>query len=475
MKKGLAHIWRYIKWPLLISIGCLLFYILFVPFAEWLFVDKTLEVYNATAEKFSSGEECPISYQGAITDTIVRPSVSRKGKIDTLVHRQTISLEPKCSPSDKRTKIEDFGAFSDGAGLLNAFFSFLAFVAVLLTIYLQSKKDEHDKLNGARVQFEQEFFAMVGMLENIVSHLRITEQNDDHSTYVDEKKIEQAYKGTGFENDNEKNPQSTNNSIVVEGREVFKYIYKDRKDKNLYSFVNVMADLWMSSDAQDMCFDGTLDHYFRYLYRILKHIDESELLNRLDNPKKEREYYAHVLRAQLSNYELLMLFYNGLLGEHVNTIKKLIERYAMFNNLRSWELGAYQSEYYQRIQNNELYEDPASYDPANFYSVTAFLDEKELKEIKKAKTKSEKKRVINWIRAKLKACNLVEEKESKPISENESESKPEEEIPAIPEKTVDDNKPCQNKKNGPTLRKANNKKSSGKKGGSKKHKKRKHK
>lgn len=472
MKKGLTHIWRYIKWPLLTSIGCLLFYILFVPFAEWLFVDKTLEVYNATAEKFSSDEERSISYQGAITDTIVRPSVSKKGKIDTLVHRQTISLDTQSCPSDKRTKIEDFGAFSDGAGLLNAFFSFLAFVAVLLTIYLQSKKDEHDKLNGARVQFEQEFFAMVGMLENIVSHLRFTEHNDDHSTYVDEKKIEQAYNGSGLSNNNENNPHSNTKPTVVEGREVFKYIYKDRKDKNLYSFVNVMADLRLSSDAQDMCFDGTLDHYFRYLYRILKHIDESELLNRLDNPHREREYYAHVLRAQLSNYELLMLFYNGLLGDHINTIKKLIERYAMFNNLRSWELGAYQREYYQRIQNEELYEDPTNYEPYSHYSVTAFWDEKKLEEIKKTKTKSEKKRVINWIRTKLKVCKPVKEKESK--SESEPKSNSGKERPTVTENKIDDNKPYQNKKNDPTLRKADNKKSSRKKGKSKKHKKRKH-
>ena len=132
-----------------------------------------------------------------------------------------------------------------------------------------------------------------------------------------------------------------------------------------------------------MCFDGTLDHYFRYLYRILKHINESDLLNRLDNPKKEREYYAHVLRAQLSNYELLMLFYNGLIGENPETIKKLIEKYAMFNNLRAWELGTHQSGYYQAIMDAEILEDPENYNSQTTYGVTAFWDEKKLRELKK--------------------------------------------------------------------------------------------
>ena len=65
--------------------------------------------------------------------------------------------------------------------------------------------------------------------------------------------------------------------------------------------------------------------------------------------KSERfsyEQYAHLLRPQLSNYELLMWFYNGLLGdEHPRIVKRLIVRYAMFDNLRAVELGKKDIEY----------------------------------------------------------------------------------------------------------------------------------
>ena len=119
----------------------------------------------------------------------------------------------------------------------------------------------------------------------------------------------------------------------------------------------------------------------------------------LDEPEKEREYYAHLLRAQLSNYELLMLFYNGLLGENPQTIKTLIEKYAMFNNLRAWELGKFQKEYYQAIQDECWYEDPADYDAETTYSVTAFWDGEKRKKFK-AQAQKEKRGDRNraWIK-----------------------------------------------------------------------------
>ena len=73
------------------------------------------------------------------------------------------------------------------------------------------------------------------------------------------------------------------------------------------------------------------DHYFRYLYRIFKYINESNLIE-----DTERYNYAAIVRAQLSEYELLMLFYNALNVEDDGAFKfkSLIEKYALFNNIR---------------------------------------------------------------------------------------------------------------------------------------------
>lgn len=54
------------------------------------------------------------------------------------------------------------------------------------------------------------------------------------------------------------------------------------------------------SEVQEKVFDGSLDHYFRYAYRILKYIDESKLID-----EEDKEDYSAILRAQFSCYELL--------------------------------------------------------------------------------------------------------------------------------------------------------------------------
>ena len=71
------------------------------------------------------------------------------------------------------------------------------------------------------------------------------------------------------------------------------------------------------------------DHYFRHLYRIFKYIDSSDLLEDC-----ERYDYACIVRSQLSDYELVMLFYNCLTANGRDNFKPLIEKYAVFNNLR---------------------------------------------------------------------------------------------------------------------------------------------
>ena len=77
-----------------------------------------------------------------------------------------------------------------------------------------------------------------------------------------------------------------------------------------------------------------LDHYFRMLYRIIKYVDESNLLT------KEQKYnYICIVRATLSLNELLVLFYNCLSKNGNKKFKPLIERYALFNNLRTEELA----------------------------------------------------------------------------------------------------------------------------------------
>lgn len=72
------------------------------------------------------------------------------------------------------------------------------------------------------------------------------------------------------------------------------------------------------------------DHYFRHLYTILKFITQNDWLG------KEKQYqYSTFVRATLSRFELVMLYYNGFFHPKM---KKMMERYCLLNNIRTYFL-----------------------------------------------------------------------------------------------------------------------------------------
>jgi len=69
-----------------------------------------------------------------------------------------------------------------------------------------------------------------------------------------------------------------------------------------------------------------VSHYFRNLYRIF------HFINAQGFEKEQEKMYSGILRAQLSQGELLSIFYNGL-HEDGAKFKLLIEKFALFDNL----------------------------------------------------------------------------------------------------------------------------------------------
>lgn len=83
--------------------------------------------------------------------------------------------------------------------------------------------------------------------------------------------------------------------------------------------------------------DTNLGHYFRNLYRIVKMIDQQKFHGQHDTAKEfeTRYHYTSIIRAQLSDYEVIWLFFNGL-GDHGRLkFKPLIEKYALLKILDS--------------------------------------------------------------------------------------------------------------------------------------------
>lgn len=232
---------------------------------------------------------------------------------------------------------ETRGTFGDQFGAVNALFSGLAFAGLIYTIILQrrdlelqrndlklqrkelalNRKEmeeqtaEFEKQNETlRIQrFENTFFNMLSQFQEVVNSLSV------------------SYRRGG----------ETHEAL---GRETFKISFKMSPvhvdipkgafaGQSFYGMSSVIKELNLTGYCKADV-PTYFDHYFRLLYRILKFVRDTPLVTSFDD-----EYeYTSMLRAMLSRYELLWLYYNGLSEYGVNKFKPLIERYAMLKNLR---------------------------------------------------------------------------------------------------------------------------------------------
>lgn len=70
-----------------------------------------------------------------------------------------------------------------------------------------------------------------------------------------------------------------------------------------------------------------LGHYFRNLYQVVNLIHTSQCIN------LDKRFYIEIVRAQLSSFEHLMLFYNCLSKYGKKKFYPLINDYALLDNM----------------------------------------------------------------------------------------------------------------------------------------------
>lgn len=238
------------------------------------------------------------------------------------------------------------GQFGDVFGALNALFSAFAFAVLIFTMFLQRRELalqreelEHtrNEIRGQKEQlqaqnltmqrqvFESSFFALLGAYQDIVRMLDVSDLR--HKT-------------------------------IHRGRDCFKYFYDAFKNEDgavTYlgrehlspNKAELVKRLSTGPDFLDfMCSRGATDnnivqayvsffldhqsdigHYFRTIYHIYRFIDESDL------EWEEKQRFSRIVRAQLSTYELLLFFYNGLSPYGYKKFWPLANKYEIFQNL----------------------------------------------------------------------------------------------------------------------------------------------
>ncbi|KQO27992.1 putative phage abortive infection protein [Pseudomonas chengduensis] len=204
-----------------------------------------------------------------------------------------------------------FGEWGDFfGGVLNPILTFLTFMGLLITIVIQqtelkeSRKEfkrSADALDDQskslkKQNFESTFFQMLSLHNDIVNSIDLVEKESGNTT---------------------------------KGRDCFRVFYTrlarlyretKNKGKGKYPPESIAklsyALFWKGHQAE-------LGHYFRYLYNLIKFVDESEFSEGL---------YIKLIRAQLSDQELFLLFYNSI-SDQGQKFRNYIEKYALFDNM----------------------------------------------------------------------------------------------------------------------------------------------
>lgn len=185
------------------------------------------------------------------------------------------------------------GVFGDSFGVLSSLFNGLALGALILT--LTEQKNEF-----RRQHFENIFFQMVRL------HVDLTAAIDL------------------------KMRDKSGNEIVTQGRDCFPLFYEKLKGAFHHQYTNNRdnPESKRFADAYEYFWNKwhkELGHYFRSLYTIYKYLNDSEI--------SEKKMYANIIRSQLSDFELLVLYYNCLSKFGEKKFKPLVERFELFDNM----------------------------------------------------------------------------------------------------------------------------------------------
>lgn len=234
-------------------------------------------------------------------------------------------------------------------GIMGPFVAIAAAILTFLAFWVQFKANQQQRNDIALERFESNLFQLIQIQEEITNNLSFTPTDGADRLY----------------------------GSIFHGRQVFKILYKEKgftiSEVGIESGI-IKNGIISYEEDKDV---GLLDHYFRHLYRVFKFIDEAPIFI---NDKKKKYDYACIMRASLSQYELIMLFYNCLSSNGREKFKPLIEIYAIFNNLRV-ELLAKPSEqelYASKFKDNYLASQDKNRDMSNEYKKGAFVfDENE--------------------------------------------------------------------------------------------------
>jgi len=317
---------RIFRNPWVIGIVIILFtFGLFYFYGLWLLSDASPYIYKKLYPPVNTNRDTLIvnNLPVQMNDTLYigkQRIVSHKGITLPQAHVESIT-------DDFNPSAEQLGVLGDSAGLWNALFSGLALIGVIISIFYQTHRDKKNE-NAIRVsRFRDEFYRLLDCISKVVVDIEIRITTDSSQAI----EWQHMLQGTAYDSSQQEEPlnQNTSDGKIIRGRACFKYVYAEQP--------NSIAEAGMRPDGAnyetlESHFADYFSHYFRLLYRLLRYIDNSDDIKDISDKEKIKEECFGILKAHLSTFELLVIFYNGLLEKN-RKAKSLYEKAKIFDNL----------------------------------------------------------------------------------------------------------------------------------------------
>ncbi len=242
--------------------------------------------------------------------------------------------------------LEKPGLLGDSAGVMNALFSALAFGGVIYTLLLQRKEMDSNQKENAIEKFETKFYEMIHLHKQNVDEIVVgglkgrnaIEQlfkdfvaiyaHVDNVIIALSPQFQLAKQQAAAQNDAEEVRKIDREiDYLAQPLRKLKFIHELSYGYFFYGYENYH----LTKDISDVRFDlnadittyiringvipalttphnSQLGHYYRHLYQTVKLVAEDETIKEEKNKYK----YVKMLRAQLSDFEQALLYYNGL-------------------------------------------------------------------------------------------------------------------------------------------------------------------
>lgn len=207
--------------------------------------------------------------------------------------------------------MQDRGTFGDMFGVANSLFTGIALAVIIYGATLQrheikllrndierskSLVEQQQELARSQIKaqekqiFEATFFQLLSAFSRILTSMDLTEKDEPDVRGADV-----------F-------------SVFID-RIYSKNAWRDPKHRKSTS--ECFEDFWEVNGNE-------LGHYFRMLYNVFKFIDQSKI--------EDKKFYSNLVRAQISNDELIIIYLNGL-STRGEKFKPLIEKYSILKHV----------------------------------------------------------------------------------------------------------------------------------------------